>query len=41
LSIGQLWLVFTSIGMVTVGLWLLKPQYRGGFRLLWPGWTPR
>jgi capsular exopolysaccharide synthesis family protein len=27
-------LVFTSMGMVTLGQWLLKPQYRGGFRLL-------
>jgi len=26
--------VFTSVGVVTLGQWLLKPQYRGGFRLL-------
>jgi len=26
--------VFTSIGMVTLGQWLLNPQYRGAFRLL-------
>ena len=27
-------LVITSVGVVTLGQWILKPQYRGGFRLL-------
>lgn len=27
-------LVLTTVGIVTVGQWLVKPQYRGGFRLL-------
>lgn len=27
-------LVFTTVGVLTVSEWLLKPQYRGGFRML-------